>query len=330
MPVVEVFTVNDQAGLREFPGRAVVESRRVVTIAAEVAGRVLEISPRWKKGSRVDEGEMVARIDDADYAALQAKAAAALAQAEETYALELTQAEMSLAEWRRVSQAEPSALTKREPQLNRAQAMVASAKAELERAARDLARTRIVAPFAGRVREATIEAGSIIGSGMPIGELYSDRLLELRVPIRLKDRQDLDLQGNAKVRLDSSASPGEWQAKIVATEGEMERTTHTINVILHLQVAENQEPPPVGSFVSVALPLHEAKNQHLIPREAVLDGDHVHIVNAQEQLEKIPVKVIRGDSERAQVVGLETGQRVCITRLQLAMPRMQVRIGNSP
>jgi RND family efflux transporter MFP subunit len=272
---------------------------------------------------------MVARIDDADYVALQARAEAAYAQAQETYALESTQAEMSLAEWRRVSQEEPSALTKREPQLQRALAMIASAKAERERAARDLTRTKIVAPFSGRVRSATIEAGTVINSGMPIGELYSDRMLELRVPIRLKDLADLDRQGTAKVRLDSSPS-SEWLAKIVATDGEMDRSTHTIHAILHLQVPETQEPPPVGSFVSVALPLREAKEQHLIPREAVLDGDHVHIVNAKEELETIPVKVIRGDSQQAQVVGLSTGQRVCLTRLQLALPHMQVRIAHAP
>jgi RND family efflux transporter MFP subunit len=328
-PVVEIFTINEHQGLRDFPGRAVVESRRVVSLSAEVMGRVLEISPDWKKGGRVQEGQMVARIDDADYTAQAARADATYAQAQEAYALESTQAQMSLIEWRRISKEEPSALTKREPQVQRALAMVASAKAERERAERDLTRTRILAPFAGRVRSAAIEAGSIISSVMPIGELYSDRMLELRVPIRLKDLADLDKEGTAKVRLDSSPS-SEWQAKIITTDGEMDRSTHTIHVILHLQVADPQEPPPVGSFVSVALPLREAKEQHLIPREAVLDGDHVHIINAKEELEKIPVKVIRGDSARALVEGLTTGQRVCLTRLQLALPNMQVRIAPAP
>jgi multidrug resistance efflux pump len=67
----------------------------------------------------------------------------------------------------------PNELAVREPQLAQARALLASAKAGLEEAERNLARCEIRAPFAGRVGEKTIDAGQYVTRGTAVARIYA-------------------------------------------------------------------------------------------------------------------------------------------------------------
>ncbi len=326
LPSVEVYTVVAEESPHALVGRGLLESRRVVSIAAEVAGRVVEISPNWKKGGIVREGELIARIDEADFIAMRDKMAAAVAQAQEVLIVEETQAVMSLAEWQRVSQEPPSALTKHEPQLRRARAMLASASADLAKAERDLQRTKILAPFSGRVRSTGVEVGSVASMGVVLGEMYSDQEIEVRVPIRIKEMADVDQSRLAEIELDHDSSLQKWQAKIIGFDGEIDRQTHTVSAILHLRQEENQPLPVVGAFVRAMLPLRSDRSVFPIPRQALQDGSFVHLINDRDEVERKKVTFVRGNSDTAFVEGLQVGQRIAITRLQTVLPFMKVRV----
>lgn len=326
LPSVEVYTVVAEKSAHALVGRGLLESRRVVSIAAEVAGRVVEISPNWKKGGIVREGELIARIDEADFIAMRDKMAAAVAQAQEVLIVEETQAVMSLAEWQRVSQEPPSALTKHEPQLRRARAMLASASADLAKAERDLERTKILAPFSGRVRSTGVEVGSIASMGVVLGEMYSDQEIEVRVPIRIKEMADVDQSRLAEIELDHDSSLQKWQAKFIGFDGEIDRQTHTVSAILHLRQEENRPLPVVGAFVRAMLPLRSDQSVFPIPRQALQDGSFVHLINDRDEVERKKVTFVRGNSDTAFVEGLQVGQRIAITRLQTVLPLMKVRV----
>ena len=72
------------------------------------------------------------------------------------------------------------------------------AQAQIDRANLNLERTRIRAPFDGRVRTKRIDVGQVVGPGVPLGRIYAVDYAEIELPI--PDRQlaflDLDLSFN--------------------------------------------------------------------------------------------------------------------------------------
>ena len=68
---------------------------------------------------------------------------------------------------------EPSELVLRLPQFREAKANVASATAQLEQANRNLERTKVRAPFAGRVRVRSVGLGQSVGTSTPLGAVFS-------------------------------------------------------------------------------------------------------------------------------------------------------------
>ncbi|MFO7857284.1 MAG: efflux RND transporter periplasmic adaptor subunit [Paracoccaceae bacterium] len=76
---VRVLTVAPGPFLPRVSGFGVVEPARSWAATAQVAGRVAELAPDFRRGARVAAGTTVARIADADYRIARAQAAAQLA-----------------------------------------------------------------------------------------------------------------------------------------------------------------------------------------------------------------------------------------------------------
>ena len=125
---------------------------QVQLVGAAVAGRVIEVSPSFVPGGFFEKGELLLRIDPFDYRQASVQATGAVAQADLRLATELAEADVARKEWEELGEGKPTPLTLREPQVAEAQAALASARAALENAERNLERTAIAAPYAGRVR----------------------------------------------------------------------------------------------------------------------------------------------------------------------------------
>ena len=72
-------------------------------------------------------------------------------------------------------------------------------EAGLEKAERDLARTKIKAPYDGRVRSTATDLGSYVTIGTPLAELFGTEILEVRLPVSQGDYGFLDeIEGELK------------------------------------------------------------------------------------------------------------------------------------
>src|SRR5690606_2624375 len=73
--------------------------------------------------------------------------------------------------------------------VDEARSALASARANLENARIDLARTQVVAPFDARVKSVNLEVGQLVGptssgmNGSPALELADDSVLQISVPL---------------------------------------------------------------------------------------------------------------------------------------------------
>lgn len=330
---VEVIEVEMGPHAVEIATQGAVESRRETMLATEVGGRVMEISSNLKRGGKVVEGEVLVRIDAADYRAMLAKAEATLADANLTLVQEEARAEQAARDWEKLGRGEASNLVLREPQLASARARVESAEAEVSRAARDVERTTVRAPFAAGVRQASVEVGAVLNPGGMVAELYSEDDLEVRLPLSLEDFGFLEQSENTEITLQGSIGGEEftWPAEVARIDGEVDRKTLSAYMTVKvLPGAGMRELPPVGLFVYATVKGREFENVAQVPRTVLHGEDEVIVVDDEDRLEFRKVEVLRTTASDVIVTqGLASGERLSVTRLNAPVNGMEVRVEES-
>ncbi|MEZ5916602.1 MAG: hypothetical protein R3C40_03400 [Parvularculaceae bacterium] len=134
-------------------GQGEVRPRTDINLTAEVAGKIVRTSGEFVVGGAFAEGDMLVKIEDADYQVAVTGARARVAQALEALRREEAEADLAKREYDALGRSEkPGRLLYGQPQLAQARASYAAAEADLRSAQLNLDRTEIRAPFQGRVR----------------------------------------------------------------------------------------------------------------------------------------------------------------------------------
>lgn len=335
-PAVELMVVSKTDHEVEIRTDGVVESLRETSLAAEVQGRVVEISPNFKKGGRVKKGEVLVKLDTADYQSALAVAEVSAADAALALEQERARVEQAQLDWNKLGKGEPrSPLVLRAPYLKAAEARLDSAKQQVEKARRDLERTEIAAPFDAGVRSANVEVGAVVAPGSMIAELYSNGEIEVRVPLSLEDFGFLNrdesgnIQGNVCLKGRIGIKDYEWKAVPVRVDPEIDRKTLSASVVVKVLESEDLEfpLPPVGLFVDVRLAGKRLANVVEMPRRGLLDGHLVIIVGENDQIQFRDVRLLRAEEKTVLIAeGLEAGERVVLTRLSSPVNGMKVTV----
>jgi HlyD family secretion protein len=198
-----------------------------IDIATKLAGRIIEVVPR--EGDTVAAGQVVARLDAAEYKAQldmsvadAERARQALAVAEST--MQVRRSEMTLAkqEFERTSTlarkgiaakerldqrqqqltSATAALTTSEAQAAEAKAAIVSAEAMIVHMQSFLDETEIRAPVRGRVQYRLAEPGAVLGAGSRILTLLDLSDVTMTVFLPAGDAGRLKIGGEARVVLD--------------------------------------------------------------------------------------------------------------------------------
>ena len=162
-----------------------------------------------------------------------------------------------------------------------AQASLREARARLMRAERDLQRTRVIAPYDGRVRNEKVDIGQFVNRGAPIANLYATDLAEVRLPLHDEELAYLDLplagtpfnnREPTVVLRAQFAGQHTWDGRVVRTEGELDPRTRMINVIAQVEAPMSKQKIvlllAVGLFVEAEIIGHLVNNIFVLPRSA--------------------------------------------------------------
>jgi HlyD family secretion protein len=136
-----------------------VVARRKAVVSAKIQGRLAEL--KVEEGSRVREGEMLARLESADYEAQVSRAAAQVQRAQADLAENRRQLRLAEGLTRENVMARDQ-LEAVESKVRIAEAEVAQARADLDFARASLRNTRILAPFTGTVVKKMAEVGESV------------------------------------------------------------------------------------------------------------------------------------------------------------------------
>lgn len=316
----------------QIPSQGLVNPIRSTTLAAQVAGRVNKVTPRFKVGERFAENEILIEIEDSDYRSAITQAESALAEASAALIQEQARADQALRDWNKISPGQkPTDLAARKPQLMSAQARVDAAADSLARAKRDLERTKIRAPFAGRLSATYTELGSYLPPGTRVADLESTGRYEVRLPVSLDDLAFIKSQQDGKVTLHAEIGGEQmkWTGTVVRTEGEVERASRSVYLVA--EIAEDDTPQNAflkpGLFLRADVEGRVIPGVFEIPRLAFLDETHLRVVGDGDKLFKRKVKVTRRTATTMLVSeGLKEGDRVCLTSLPASIEGMQVNV----
>jgi RND family efflux transporter MFP subunit len=243
----------------------VVEAVRQSTIAAQIAGRIIEL--RVDVGDAVAKGQVIARIDEREAAQLVAsnEAQIARAQADLSNAKANLERTRKLVEQKFVSQA---ALDKAQAEYDVAAAAHAAAKAGTGAAATVQSYTVITAPFAGVVAERQAQIGEMAQPGKALFTLFDPK--DLRVAANV--RQDVVAKLRAQAKTTGAYAELPALAKTVPVKAvtllpAADTRTHTTLVRLDLPDGDVKGAYP-GMFARVQLSSGKTKKL-AIPSQAV-------------------------------------------------------------
>ncbi len=315
--------------------------RTQISLVPQVAGRITYVNPNFIEGGFFEAGETLVQIEDADYRLAVTRASAQVAQAQQALAREQAESELAASEWEELGEGEASSLTLREPQLAEARAQLAAAEASLQSARLDLARTRISAPFSGRVRAKNADLGQYVTPGAPLGEVFSTDAVLVRLPLTDHELGLLGIPiaynaaGGAGMPVELSATLAgrsqTWQGHITRTDSAIDPQTRVLYAIAEVtdpygQGAANGTPLAVGLFVTASITGRNVENAYVLPRSALRGQSNVYVAEEGGTLSVRTVEVI--DSNAQEVIvssGVRGGEMVVTSPIRGASDGMRIQ-----
>jgi RND family efflux transporter MFP subunit len=310
------------------PAQGTVEPVTVTRAAAEVEGTVIAVSPEFEAGGNFKAGDVLLEIDPSDYKAALAQAAAALADAKLLVVQEEMKAEQAERDWERIATPgqKPGELVLRIPQLAAARARVEATQAAVDKALRDLERTRLRAPYDGRVRKKLVDLGTHVSKGTGLAEFYATGILEVRLPVPRQDAAFFDLAGQEVTLRETGGQGRAWKAEVDRSEGEIQRENRSIIVVVRIDGSAPDAPLP-GQFVHTEIGGRSIPGLVRVPRRAFAKSDRVLVVGDAHTVTTRPVKVLRTEKEDVLVSeGIEDGEQICVTALTAVIEGMEVKV----
>lgn len=329
-PFQEVETITARkADLQvSIPAQGTIEPATLTRAAAEVEGTVIAVSPEFEAGGNFKAGDVLLEIDPSDYKAALAQTEASLADAKLAVVQEEMKAEQAKRDWERIATPgqQPNDLVLRIPQLAAARARVDAAQAAMEKAIRDLERTKLRAPYDGRIRRKLVDLGTHVGKGTGLAEFYATGSLEVRLPIPRQDAAFFDPAGQEITLHETGGQKRSWKAVIDRTEGEIQRENRSIVVVARIDGTTPDAPLP-GQFVHTHIAGRTLPDLVRVPRRAFVKSDRVMVVGDGHTVTTREVKVLRTEKEEVLVSeGIEDGEQLCVTALTAVIEGMEVKV----
>jgi multidrug efflux system membrane fusion protein len=287
--------------------RATTMSKRVVEVTAMVSGRVAR--PPVEAGTLVREGDPLCYLDPADRQAWVAEGEATVVQAR-------VEQEGSLKLQGRGYQSESQAMA--------AKAKLAAAVANLEQRRIELERTTIRAPFAGIVETRHAELGAFLQPGQPCVTLLAPDPMLVVGQIPEVDVSSVAIGQEAAARLvDGHDVTG--TVTFVGHAAQPETRTYRVEV----QIANPQHDIRSGITADLRIPRGMVAAHRISPALLALDdqgGVGVRIVDENNVVQMLPVKVIKDDRQGVWVTGLPESATVITVGQELVVAGDKVEV----
>ncbi|HEX7117715.1 MAG TPA: efflux RND transporter periplasmic adaptor subunit [Longimicrobiales bacterium] len=231
---------------------------RQATILAQVEGQVVAVGVR--ENARVGKGADLLRVDPTQYELAVERARAAVTSAEASFR-ELTLFDDRIED--------PAVRAERE-RVARAKSQLDQARVTLREAELQLSRTRVRAPFPGRVASLRVVPGQWVRPGDELLTVVD--LDPIKVEVQVLEGEVAYLTPGRQAAISFAAFPDTTFTGTIETINPMvDEATRTAKVTVTLRNPEGRILP--GMYARVSLEARRFPNRILVPRAAILERD---------------------------------------------------------
>ncbi len=307
---------------------ASVISRRDARLAAEVAGRLVEVA---EVGTRLQAGEAVARLDGALLRQSEAEQAALIRR--EQARLALFSAEVSrLSRLAQQNNAAQSQLDQAVADRDVARSELAAAQARLAQTRERLARTVLRTPFPAVVTERRMQVGEWAEAGAAVVRVVDPAALEVQAWVPARALSQLTPGTMLTVRGGTAGSSRTAQGRVRTLVPVGDDTSRLFEVRVALGSAQTALNWPAGKSLQLGVPTAAARQVVTVPRDALVlrrDGISVYRIGAGGGAERVRVETGVANGSHIEVRGdIRPGDRVVIRGGERLRPGQKVRILN--
>ncbi|MEZ5590586.1 MAG: efflux RND transporter periplasmic adaptor subunit [Gammaproteobacteria bacterium] len=308
MPVIAA-TVETRELVDQLKAIGTLEAEAAAEIRPEVVGIVREID--FKEGQRVEQGEVLAIIDDSVYQAELAKA----------------KAEYELA---RVSSRRNEALRRTgvtsAQQIDEAAANLGVSKASLDLAQIRLDKTRVRAPFSGIAGFRNVSAGDYADSSSILTQVVQTDPIKVEFDVAERYLSSLDIGKTVDIKVDAWPETN-FQGKLYAIDPQVDPDTRTIRVKAIIDNPDGKLLP--GMFAYVEMVAASRPNALVIPEEAVIPTPQgavvMKVVDGKAAMASVTLG-LRLAGEVEVISGLQVGDQVITAGYQKVGPGSPVTV----
>lgn len=277
-------------------------------IRPEIPGRIIHLD--IPEGRIVNKGALLVKLFDGDLQAQLKKLEVQLSIAEKTVE-------------RQKALLEISGISQQEYDLSQLQANNLNADIELIKVS--IGKTRIVAPYTGKIGLKNISLGAYVTPTNVLTSIsqVNNLKLEFTVPEKYSEKM---IKGRV-VEFNITGSDKTFKASIMATESFVEANTRSLKV--RAIVSGNQRELVAGGFANVSLEFGKTDQSIVIPTQAVIPQarDKKVILLNEGKPEFVVVSTGVRDSSYVQVIdGLKVGDTILTTALLAVRPDSKVSL----
>lgn len=285
----------------------VVVARTVTDVTPQVSGRVVDVSPEFRPGAEFSRGDVLFRIESADYELAVERTLAEIEAARSELALLEAQAAAEKRVWdQQFSDRKIPDLVARVPQIAAAKARIHSGEAARAAAELSLQRTVVHAPFDGQVLETRLDIGQVVNAGQSVGAIFSADSREITVPV---SSEELALLGDVvgrEARITREVSSVPIAANVVRQAARLDERTRLGTLFIDV---DRDEQLMVGEFVGVTIAGETARNVVRVPAAALTSRDQVWVVDAGAIRER-HVEVVGNEGDFAIIRNFDTADGI--------------------
>jgi membrane fusion protein, multidrug efflux system len=310
----------------------VAEPMQTVAVESQVNGILNRVT--FAEGQPVQSGQVLFEIDPRPYVAVLDQARAQLVR-DQAMAVSAQRDAVRYTALVKEGYVTSSQADQAEANAASAAATVVADRANVEKAALDVANTTIRAPISGRTGSLLVRQGNLVKANSIPPLVVINQIQPILVRFSVAQSQFPDIQryyrgGNAlQVRATPSEGSGvPLQGTLAFVDNNVDSTTGT--VLLKARFANPEGTMWPGQYMSVALQLYVDANALTLPAPAVLTGQqgtYVYTIDTAGTARQRPVQVARTvDSVAVIASGLTEGERVIVDGQSRLVPGSKVAI----
>ena len=346
--IVETLPVELRDYVVKLESYGTVQPRTRSMLIAQVGGQIVSVNPNVRDGGFFEKGDVLGTIDPRDYEADVRIAAASLMDAHQALVEAEARTEQAREDWARLGNSgDPTELVLRLPQLEASKARVISAESSLQKTELELERTRIVAPFAGRILRKLVDVGQVVSTNTQLAEIYATDIVEIRLPLRNRDLPFIDLPEAYRYKeandpagvyveiVSQLGGDAVWDAELVRTEGAIDETARQLHVIAMIEdpfgrQIDHRVPLKIGQYVTARLTGKTLTAALVIPNNTIYQGTYVYVVE-DGILRRRNIDIVwQNDSEAIITTGLIPGDALVTTALGQVTSGIRVSVVGEP